>query len=81
MVWRRIKEITWFESSNPGTFTIQIKYDPTGVRGAMCKNWLRSWVPALVEICKRFLQGAIPQEKTVNVAQKIRSTVKELKTP
>jgi hypothetical protein len=81
MVWKNIREVSWYETSNPGEFRIIIKYDSSGLKGSLCKMWLRQWVPVLCQIAESFLKGNVPKDKTVNVAQKIRSTVKELKTP
>lgn len=75
MVFRRIREITWFESSNPGTFTIKIVYDPKGIKGSMCKIWLRKYVPTLVEICRRFLR--MPTKQTNKWASRIRGATKD----
>lgn len=82
MVWKRIHKIEWYESANPGKFgkfVIEISYNPRGLKGALVRNWLRIWVPLLVQICKRFLKGAVPEQKTAKYAAQIKEATKELK--
>jgi len=81
MVWKKIKSIQWYEvaSKNPeGVFMIEIRFDAEGIQGILCRNWLRLWVPQLVNICSAFLKGSIGKKKTIQVASSIKKGVEEL---
>lgn len=79
-VWRRIKSISWYESSNPGKFVVEILYDPSGVRGAILRGWLRSWLPWLVELARGILIGKVPEEEVARYAEEIREAKEEIKS-
>jgi len=78
MVWKRIKSIEWVEmaKANPeGEFRLIIQFDSKGMKGHLCRLWLRKWCPIIVQILRRLLK--MDTSKVTRITSQITSGMKK----